>query len=86
MTLFRNKPVVVEAIQFTGANFFEIAAFIGHGPGVLNNPELKNTDNPVIQTLEGDMNVSPKDWIIKGVKGECYPCKPDIFEATYEPA
>jgi hypothetical protein len=39
----------------------------------------------VIATLEGDMTASPGDWIIKGVKGEFYPCKPDIFEATYEP-
>lgn len=86
MSRYRKKPVVVEAVQFTGRNFFEIAAFLGHGPEVLDNLELKSTDYPVIDTLEGAMTARPGDWIIKGVKGEFYPCKPDIFAATYEPA
>lgn len=84
MAKFRKKPVVVEAIQFTGRNFFTVAEFLGHGPDVLDNPELKSTDMPVIETLEGLLTASPGDWIIKGVKGEFYPCKPHIFAATYE--
>lgn len=76
---FRNKPVVIDAIQWTGDNIEEIGEFlvdvrwapVGH--------------NVVISTREGDMVASPNDWIIKGVAGEFYPCKPDIFAATYEP-
>jgi len=51
---------------------------------VLNNLDLHSTDHPVIETLEGKMTASPGDWVIRGVKGEYYPCKPDIFEKTYE--
>ena len=83
---FRKKPVVIEAVQFTGNNFFECAGFMGHGSEVLNNDMLHSTDTPVIETLEGTLTASLGDWIIKGVKGEFYPCKPDIFAATYEPA
>lgn len=86
MAKYRKKPVVIEAVRFTGQNFFECAAFMGHGPEVLDNLELKDTDNPVVRTLEGDMVARPGDWIIRGVKGEFYPCKPDIFDATYEEA
>jgi hypothetical protein len=74
---YRKKPVVVEAVQFTGQNFEEIGEF---------TKELakKIADVGAIETLEGVMTFHPGDWIIKGVKGEFYPCKPDIFEATYE--
>lgn len=75
---FRKKPVVIEAIQFIG-NFTELEEFVG-GDAAFHNGEL------VIATLEGAMRAKPNDWIIKGVKGEFYPCKPDIFEATYEKA
>ncbi len=81
---FRKRPVVIEAVQFTGANLFECLRFMGEPEHVVNNIELKATDAPVIHTLEGMMTTSPGDWIIKGVKGEFYPCKPDIFELTYE--
>lgn len=74
---FRKKPVVIEAVQFTG-NFDEIEEFVG-GDCCFNKGEL------VVATLEGPLRASNNDWIIKGVKGEFYPCKPDIFEATYEP-
>jgi hypothetical protein len=80
---WRKRPVVVEAIQFTGTNCIEIIRFIG-GPWL--NLELHETDLPVIRTLEGEMTASPGDWVIKGVAGEFYPCKPDIFAATYEAA
>lgn len=78
---FRKKPVVIEAVQFTGANDAECMAFcpLAHDPDD-RRPSL------IIPTLEGDMLVSLGDWIIKGVKGEFYPCKPDIFAATYEAA
>jgi len=76
MPFFKKKPVVIEAIQFTG-NFDEIEKFVG-GDAELRDGKL------VVATLEGPLNASLDDWIIKGVKGEFYPCKPDIFEATYD--
>jgi hypothetical protein len=81
---YRKKPVVIEAVQFTGSNLFECLRFMGEPEHVVNNPELHATDAPIVRTLEGDMHTSPGDWIIRGVKGEFYPCKPDIFAATYE--
>lgn len=81
MGQYRKKPVVIEAIQYTGANVQEILEFTNGGA-------YKNggkSDYITIQTLEGDLTATTGDWIIKGVKGEFYPCKPDIFEATYEP-
>lgn len=79
---YRKKPVVIEAIQYTGDNVFEIKKFCVRGAlyvgGKYKNGEL------YILTLEGKMRVSKGDYIIKGVKGEVYPCKPDIFEQTYE--
>ena len=82
---FRKKPVVVWALQFTGSNLFDCLRFMGYPEYIVTNPELHATDCPIVHTLEGDMTTSPGDWIIKGVKGEFYPCKPDVFEATYEP-
>lgn len=77
---YRKKPVVIEAMQYDGTfplAFLRDDEQIGAGeqPGTL-----------AIRTLEGVMTVQMGDWIIRGVKGELYPCKPDIFEATYEPA
>lgn len=80
---YRKKPVVIEALLFTGKNCFEIMHFINRSSDIWQ-AELHNTDCPVIHTLEGDLHTSPGDYIIKGVKGEFYPCKPDIFEITYE--
>ncbi|HBA72229.1 MAG TPA: hypothetical protein DCZ63_08595 [Geobacter sp.] len=74
---YRKKPVVIEALQFDG-NFNEIEKFVG-GDAEFRQGEL------IVATLEGPLHASPKDYIIKGIKGEFYPCKPDIFEATYEP-
>jgi hypothetical protein len=72
MAKFRKKPVVIEATQwFKDGDHPEVR------PG-------KHTGVPMIETLEGVHLVTPGDWIITGVKGEHYPCKPDIFEATYE--
>jgi len=82
ITQWRKKPVTIEAIQWTPENKDEALDFLLHGKcGYrLIDGEL------FIFTLEGEHHVSPGDWIIKGVKGEFYPCKPDIFAATYEPA
>lgn len=84
MPLFRKKPVVIEAVQFTGKNFEEITAFCPIAEVFHNEPLQLNTLG--IRTLEGTMEGSVNDWIIKGVNGEFYPCKPDIFEKTYDPA
>jgi hypothetical protein len=83
---FRKKPVVVEAVRFTGANIEEIAAFVGETPPHRNLALLGESSLYEITTLEGKLFASPGDWIIRGVQGEHYPCKPDIFEETYEPA
>ena len=102
MTLFRKKPVVIEAVQLTWANWNAICDFVPkpifiRGVWLDNSgamlPEFHtNVCAPgnaalglLIDTLEGVMLARGDDWIIKGVKGEFYPCKPDIFEATYEP-
>lgn len=77
---FRKRPIVIEAVQFTGSNHGEIARF--EGLRYRTGFEGK----VLIETLEGVMTADAGDWIIRGVKGEYYPCKPDIFEATYEPA
>lgn len=82
---YRKKPVVIEAMQFDGKNHLPVMEWAG--------VMLENDDTPLmwgsgdalfIVTLEGTMEAAPNDYIIKGVKGEFYPCKPDIFAATYE--
>lgn len=86
---FRKKPVVIEAVQFAGSEMD--ARNILQWAGAKCGMEMRFTSAPnapciiVVQTLEGEMRAMPKDWIIKGVNGEFYPCKPDIFEKTYEP-
>lgn len=82
MPSFRKKPVVIEAVQWTGDNHQEVSAL---GKIIEGSPRRKDRALP-IQTLEGVMLANVGDWIIKGVKGELYPCKPDIFASTYEPA
>lgn len=85
---FKKKPVVIEAIQFNGTPEGAVSLF--HWFDI---PDAKFAPNPDfttgvinIPTLEGTMTATKDDWVIKGIKGEFYPCKPDIFEATYEPA
>jgi len=88
--MFRKKPVVIEAKQFDGLwssvnDWLTTLGYDEEGDGTDGGPACyMNSDTLVIQTLEGDMTASPGDWIIQGVQGEFYPCKPDIFEATYE--
>jgi hypothetical protein len=90
MAYFRKKPVTIEAVQFNGNNGSSIKDWASGT--VVPSPVLEPTDdNPTgaylqIKTLEGVMTARVGDWIIKGVRGEFYPCKPDIFGATYEPA
>lgn len=90
MSKFRKKPVVIEAVQFTfdmamGSVALPAGVELGRRYSHPGRNELYGHTH-YIQTLEGRMTVEIGDWIITGVKGEHYPCKPDIFEATYEPA
>ena len=82
---YRKKPVIIEAIQFedNSARIIEIHEFMG-GDTIRVNYEDKDNPYLKIETLEGIMKASVGDYIIKGVNGEFYPCKPDIFEKTYE--
>lgn len=98
MTKYRKKPVIIEAIQWTGKNIDVIKKFVGasakfHYYVATENmyavsetpPSVRDyTVSLTINTLEGDMQANVGDYIIKGVNGEFYPCKPDIFEKTYD--
>ncbi len=92
---YRKKPVVIEARQLTEQDHHDVYLWVEshigsfdvndngiHMSGVSIDAE---DGRMVIATLEGHMKADPGDWIIKGVQGEFYPCKPDIFEQTYEP-
>ena len=84
-TKYRKKPVVIEAVQFFDDNdvIYELSQFIDNQP---TRVSYKDPENPklIIVTLEGEHIASIGDYIIKGVNGEFYACKPDIFEKTYE--
>ncbi len=81
MPKFRKKPIVIEAIRYDGFILSRKDIFKLSDKGIKWFPE----DNTLlIRTLEGVMTANVGDWIIKGVAGEVYPCKPDIFEATFE--
>lgn len=80
MPKFRKKPVVINAVQWDGNNGVEVATFLEGASFSFSDAG----DKVFIETLEGEMTATILDWIIKGVKGEFYPCKPDIFEATYD--
>jgi hypothetical protein len=87
---FRKKPVVIEAFQWTGDEHqIEdpewIVEAIKAGTVAFINVNMSGV-RLSIKTLEGVMIANRGDWIIRGMKGELYPCKPDIFEMTYEPA
>jgi hypothetical protein len=85
---FRKKPIVIEAVQLRWDTWDEMCIHAGVGKIIDNKPEgcfIDGTQMGLqIPTLEGVMTASENDWIIKGVNGEIYPCKPDIFEKTYE--
>lgn len=90
MHKFRKKPVVIEAVRFdTNANDETVSNPKWFVDAMVNGKifyQGGETPYLTIPTLEGDMRANEGDWIIQGVKGELYPCKPDIFAATYEPA
>jgi hypothetical protein len=87
---FRKKPVVIEAIQWPGCRFLDAPPqwFIDamHKTPGESGFLMRIGDDIFIETLEGRMRAEPGDWIIRGIKGEIYPCKPEIFEASYERA
>ncbi len=80
----RKKPIVVEAVQWDGTNFDEVKELdkSSHNKEYRKIFHMKN--NLKIRTIEGDMMAVLGDWIIRGVKGELYPCKPDVFDKTYD--
>lgn len=92
---FKKKPVVIDAVQWQGTeeSFHACCGKFGLKKDAANAYEtpdgldlfLAPGDQFIIETLEGRMLVNPGDWVIRGVKGEFYPCKPDIFERTYDP-
>lgn len=90
---YKKKPVVIQAIQWTGKNLREITTFIDDEVKTNNvyasdmwdaYCDMVDNSGLKIHTLEGKMNANVGDYIIRGVQGEFYPCKPDIFEKTYE--
>jgi hypothetical protein len=86
---YRKKPVVVEAVKWDGNNLAYILSFTGRHHSISDwewerVEELVAAEGLKIFTLEGPLKASIGDYIIRGIKGECYPCKPDIFKATYE--
>jgi|AMWB02.1.fsa_nt_gi hypothetical protein len=80
MIIFRKKPVIVKTVRWMTDNYNEVANFLGQGDCSFNS----DGRSIFLKTPEGVMEASPFDYIIQGVKGEFYPCKPDIFELTYE--
>lgn len=95
---YRKKPVVVEAVRYDGDVVVArsrpqtpkaLREFAGSAVSMVQVGSVSHGGGhqwlPVIRTKEGTMRVDPGDWIIRGVAGEFYPCKPDIFDATYEP-
>ncbi len=88
MAKFRKKPVIIEAMHYTGSkhSFDRLWKWMGgeHGTNLGYSGTENDPQEFDVQTLEGKTVASPGDWIIKGVVGEFYPCKPNIFEATYE--
>ena len=86
MGKYRKKPVVIEAWQWLGNGFQGTAPDWVLGFRDINNRQIRlRQDNTLnVPTLEGDHVASIGDWLIRGIKGEVYPCKPDIFEATYD--
>lgn len=87
---YRKKPVVIEAIEWAGDNLKEVLDFTGRNPSVVDwsfakIAKLVDREGLKIFTLEGSHNASIGDMIIKGVAGEFYPCKPEIFKETYDP-
>ena len=93
---YRKLPIVIEAIEFREDNIKQLVEFLEGGPldlkSTVSQNKFENYKNIIIknglkiQTLEGEMTASLGDYIIIGIKGEIYPCKPDIFQETYKEA
>ena len=89
MTQYRKKPVVIDAWQFNPQTLSHpdwLSNALKSGAAYFQGGDFERGDQPFfsLQTLEGVMRAVPGDWIIRGIRGELYPCKPDIFAATYE--
>ena len=85
MAKYRKKPVVIEAVQLKDESIIEIINWTTDYINIeIDTDENDNIIGMIIPTLEGAMKASMNDYIIKGIQGEFYPCKPEIFEATYE--
>ena len=85
MAKYRKKPVVIEAVQLKDESIIEVINWITDYISIkIDTDENDNIIGMIIPTLEGAMKASMNDYIIKGIQGEYYPCKPEIFEATYE--
>lgn len=81
---YRKKPVEIEAIQYIGNNVEEVEEFVGNQLLRYNNTQEENDYSLGIPTLECIMKASVGDYIIRGVRNEFYPCKPEIFRITYD--
>lgn len=87
---YKKKPVIIEAVEWTGDNINEVGEFMGKENCDIEYSNIETIHGIdiiveiTIHTLEGNMHVDKGDYIIKGIKGEFYPCKPDIFKQTYE--
>ncbi len=88
ITRWRKRPVVIDAVQLTRENIVEVMTWVAPTVKVGRSLDVTIDINKglTVHTLEGDMTASFGDWVIKGVQGEFYPCKPDIFAETYAPA
>lgn len=88
MSKFKKKPIEIEAIQWSGDEFNEFPEWLREAWSkniMIDEGSIMRIGNTIhINTLEGTMVAQPGDWIIKGINGELYPCKPDIFEKTYD--
>jgi hypothetical protein len=87
---YRKKPVVIEAVQFNGTDYERVLELTGGDYFEMVDPEDRVDDPSIVAQVFDRLHstwvgVHVDDWIIKGVQGEFYPCKPDIFDATYEP-
>lgn len=76
---YRKKPVIVDAVRWNSKNYFDVIRLTGR-----KDIRFFDDGSCIIPTLEGNVVAQKGDYIIKGVRGECYPCKPDIFKETYE--